>query len=76
MAPGTDEPKDLGSKKIFNQQKESEGNEGFSGENLPEDYDPSAHKHNVEIEKDKEGTVETVKRARDINKKKRLRLTA
>jgi len=33
--------KDLGSKQINNEQ---EVNEGFSGENIPEDYDPASKK--------------------------------
>ena len=51
MAPGTDDPKDLGSKKINNQEKFSEKNEGFSGENLPKNYDPSSDKLKMELEK-------------------------
>lgn len=69
MAPGTDDPKDLGSKKIFNQEKFSEKNEGFSGENLPKNYDPSEDKLKMELEKDKEGDLHTEKRARDVNEK-------
>lgn len=70
MIPGgTDDPKDLGSKKIFNQEKESEKNEGFSGENLPKNYDPSTNKLKTELEKDTEGNTETVKRARDVDEK-------
>ena len=41
MNPGTDDPKDLGSKKWNNEEKESKKNEGFSGENLPKNYNPS-----------------------------------
>lgn len=69
MAPGTDDPKDLGSKKIFNHEKESEKNEGFSGENLPKNYDPSTTKLKTELEKDKDGDMETLKRARDVDEK-------
>lgn len=69
MAPGTDDPKDLGSKKIGNQEKESEKNEGFSGENLPRNYDPSATKLKTELEKNEGGEMETLKRARDIDEK-------
>jgi len=70
MIPGgTDDPKDLGSKKIFNQEKESELNEGFSGENLPKNYDPSAGKLKMELDKKKDGEIETVKRARDVDEK-------
>lgn len=69
MAPGTDDPKDLGSKKIFDQEKPSDNNEGFSGDNLPRNYDPSSDKMKEEIEKDEEGNVHTLKRNRDIDEK-------
>jgi hypothetical protein len=69
MAPGTDDPKDLGSKKIFNQEKPGEKNEGFSGENLPKNYDPSADKLKMELEKNEEGELKTEKRARDVDEK-------
>jgi hypothetical protein len=69
MAPGTDDPKDLGSKKIFGQEKEAEKNEGFSGENLPKNYDPSKDKLDQELEKNEEGNIKTMKRARDVNEK-------
>jgi hypothetical protein len=69
MAPGTDDPKDLGSKKIFDQEKESDKNEGFSGENLPKNYDPSSNKLKTEIDKDEEGDEHIVKRARDVDEK-------
>lgn len=69
MAPGTDDPKDLGSKKIFNQEKPSDKNEGFSGENLPKNYDPSTNKLKTEIEKDETGQMHTLKRARDVDEK-------
>lgn len=70
MAPGgTDDPKDLGSKKIFDQEKESDKNEGFSGENLPKNYDPSSNKLKKEIDKDKDGDSKTVDRARDVDEK-------
>jgi len=69
MAPGTDDPKDLGSKKIFGQEKESENNEGFSGENLPKNYDPSTNKLKEELEKNQEGELKTEKRARDDDEK-------
>ena len=69
MAPGTDDPKDLGSKKIFNQEKFSENNEGFSGENLPKNYDPSADKLKMELEKNEEGDLKTQRRARDVDEK-------
>lgn len=70
MAHGTDDPKDLGSKKINNQEKRSERNEGFSGENLPKNYDPSTNKLKTEIDKDRKGNSLTVKRARDVDEKK------
>ncbi len=70
MATGTDDPKDLGSKKINNEEKQSHKNEGFSGENLPKNYDPSKSRLKSEIEKDEEGNTETVKRARDVDEKK------
>lgn len=69
MAPGTDDPKDLGSKKINNREKFSEKNEGFSGDKLPKNYDPSADKLKMELEKNKEGETETLKRARDVDEK-------
>lgn len=70
MIPGgTDDPKDLGSKKINNQEKTSDKNEGFSGENLPKNYDPSADKLKTELDKKKDGDTEAVKRARDVDEK-------
>lgn len=69
MAPGTDDPKDLGSNKINDQEKQSDVNEGFSGENLPRNYDPSKDKMKEEIEKDTKGDQQTVKRNRDIDEK-------
>lgn len=66
----TDDPKDLGSKKMNNQQKSGNKNEGFSGENLPEDYNPAAAKLKTELDKNKNGDTEAVKRARDVNEKK------
>lgn len=66
---GTDDPKDLGSKKMNNQEKKSDRNEGFSGDNLPNNYDPSAGKLKMELEKNEEGSTETVKRARDVDEK-------
>lgn len=70
MAPGTDDTKDLGDKKINNQEKEAHVNEGFSGENLPKNYDPSKDKLDTEIEKKKDGTTVTQQRARDTDEKK------
>ena len=52
---------DLENKKINNEQKV---NEGFSGENLPDDYNPAAKKLQQETETDKEGNAKTVDRAR------------
>lgn len=69
MTPGTDDPKDLGSKKIDNQEKKSARNEGFSGDNLPRNYDPSKTKLKTELEKDEDGEMQTVKRARDVDEK-------
>ena len=69
MANGTDDPKDLGSKKINNQDKQSSLYEGFSGQNLPNNYDPS-NKLKTELDKDEEGEIHQVKRARDVNEKK------
>jgi len=70
MAPGTDDPKDLGDKKINNAEKTSPKNEGFSGENLPKNYDPSKEKLDAELEKRKDGSVATEQRARDVDEKK------
>lgn len=70
MITGTDDPKDLGSKKINNEEKQSPKNEGFSGENLPKNYDPSKSRLKPEMETDEEGNTETVKRARDVDEKK------
>lgn len=55
------ETDDLENKKINNEQKV---NEGFSGENLPEDYDPAAKKLKPETETDQYGNTKTVDRAR------------
>ncbi|MFP9098649.1 hypothetical protein ACLI09_06300 [Flavobacterium sp. RHBU_24] len=69
MAPGTDDPKDLGDKKIGNAEKQSDVNEGFSGENLPKNYNPSKDKLDMELEKTKNGTTVTQQRARDVDEK-------
>lgn len=53
---------DLGDKKMNNEQKL---NEGFSGENLPNYYDPAAQKLQQELETDKEGNTISVDRARN-----------
>lgn len=70
MAQGTDDPKDLGDKKMNNQEKQASVNEGFSGENLPKNYDPSKDKLDTELEKKKDGTTVTQQRARDTDEKK------
>lgn len=51
----------LENKKINNQQKV---NEGFSGDNLPENYDPAAQKLQQELETDADGNTKIVHRAR------------
>ncbi|MBF00507.1 hypothetical protein [Flavobacterium coralii] len=75
MATGTDDPKDLGSKKINNEEKQSPKNEGFSGENLPKNYDPSQDKMKQELEKNEEGETETTARARDVDEKRAVPVT-
>ena len=70
ISGGTDDPKDLGSKKMNNQEKESSKNEGFSGENLPKNYDPSKDKLNMELEKKKDGETVSEERARSVDEKK------
>ncbi|RZJ71815.1 hypothetical protein [Flavobacterium sp.] len=57
--------KDLGDKTINNQQKKGDLNEGFSGENIPEDYNPA--KHVKEKETDASGNEKTVDRARNAD---------
>jgi len=56
------ENKDLGNKKINNEQ---ELNEGFSGENISDDYNPSKGQLQPETETDEKGNTKTVKRARN-----------
>ncbi|MBY8962646.1 hypothetical protein KJK34_07765 [Flavobacterium sp. D11R37] len=75
MVTGTDDPKDLGSKKINNEEKQSPKNEGFSGENLPKNYDPSQDKMKQELEKNEEGETETTARARDVDEKRAVPVT-
>ncbi|WP_297333198.1 hypothetical protein [Flavobacterium sp.] len=75
MANGTDDPKDLGSKKINNEEKQSPKNEGFSGENLPKNYDPSQDRMKEELEKNEEGETETTARARDVDEKRAVPVT-
>jgi hypothetical protein len=70
MAEATDDPKDLGSKKMGNQEKQSDRNEGFSGDNLPKNYDPSKDKLKTELEQKQDGSTETQQRARDVDEKK------
>lgn len=64
----THSDKELEDKKWNGEQDKAKGeiNEGFSGKNLPKDYDPSKGKLKTEIEKDKSGTTDVVKRARDV----------
>ena len=69
ISGGTDDPKDLGSKKMYNQEKESDKNEGFSGENLPKNYDPSSKHLDTEVDKDEHGNAEVSQRARDVDEK-------
>lgn len=57
--------KDLGGKTWNNQQQKGDLNEGFSGENIPDDYNPA--KHVREVETDTEGNSRQVERARDAN---------
>ena len=54
------ENKDLGSKKTNNEQQL---NEGFSGQNMPKDT-PDLKS---EMEKDKDGNTDSVKRARNVD---------
>ena len=54
------ENKDLGSKKTNNEQQL---NEGFSGQNMPKDTPDLKN----EVEKDKDGNTDSVKRARDVD---------
>lgn len=51
----------LDNKKINNEQKV---NEGFSGQNLPKDYDPAATKLEQELEIDQNGNEKVVLRGR------------
>jgi hypothetical protein len=67
----TNDNKDLGDKKWNNAQRENTGqelNEGFSGENIPNDYNPSKEKIEnrlkSEIETDQSGNEKEVMRAR------------
>ena len=58
------ENKDLGSKKMNNEQ---EVNEGFSSDNLPENYNPSDAKLQQEQEKKGDGSAHIVNRARNVD---------
>ncbi|MBG6110767.1 hypothetical protein H4V97_001147 [Flavobacterium sp. CG_23.5] len=58
------ESKDLGSKKTNNKQNI---NEGFSSENLPEDYNPSTSNLKEEVEIDANGNEKIVQRARNVD---------
>lgn len=49
-----------------NQKKKSDLNEGFSGENIPDDYNPAEHVR--ETETDASGNTRNVDRARDADK--------
>lgn len=55
------ETNDLENKKINNEQN---GNEGFSGENLPENYNPAPKKLQQQTETDADGNEQIVHRAR------------
>ncbi|RZJ67815.1 MAG: hypothetical protein EOO50_04360 [Flavobacterium sp.] len=57
--------KDLGSKTWNNDQQKGDLNEGFSGENIPDDYNPA--KHVKERETDAQGNSRFVDRARDAH---------
>lgn len=61
--------KDLGDKEWNGEQDKNKGelNEGFSGKNLPKDYNPSKEKLKSELEKDQAGNTEVVKRARNVS---------
>lgn len=61
-----DHNKDLGNKKINNEQ---EVNEGFSAENLPKNYNPSEAKLQQESETDDKGKTHAVERARNTDSK-------
>lgn len=57
------ETNDLENKKFNNEQKV---NEGFSGENLPENYNPAPTKLKDELETDEQGNKTIVHRARHL----------
>lgn len=58
--------KDIGDKTWNNQQQKGDLNEGFSGENIPDDYNPA--KHLKEKETDSDGNTKTVDRARNADR--------
>ena len=58
------ESNNLGSKKTNNKQN---SNEGFSGENLPEDYNPNPSILKAEVETDANGNEKIVQRARNVD---------
>jgi len=58
--------KDLGDKTWNNDQKKGDLNEGFSGENVPEDYNPAEHVKETEVDTD--GNEKTVDRARNADR--------
>lgn len=56
---------DLGNKKMNNKQKL---NEGFSGENIPKDYNPSESIMKPETQTDQHGNTKIINRARNVEK--------
>ncbi|CAM4079238.1 hypothetical protein [Flavobacterium weaverense] len=58
------ESNDLGSKKTNNKQNT---NEGFSGENIPEDYNSATSNITEEVEIDANGNKKIVQRARNVD---------
>lgn len=62
----TDKNQGLGDKTWNNQQQKGNLNEGFSGENIPDDYNPA--KHLKEEETDASGNSKTVDRARNADR--------
>jgi hypothetical protein len=63
---GANSSKDLGDKTWNNQQQKGDLNEGFSGENIPDNYNPA---ENVkETETDADGNNKKVYRARNADK--------
>ena len=60
-----EDKKDPAGKIWNNQQQKGDLNEGFSGENIPEDYNPKEHLQ--ETETDSEGNQREVSRARNAD---------